>query len=147
MNMQAEQWRVIPSLPRVLASSHGRLMKVPHLGVVPGHGATRHYATQATLGQWAEQDNRYVFRYAGKTYKVARLVCEAFHGGVPFPRAVCMHLDEDSRNNRADNLAWGTQRENLNAPKFKAWQRTRTGENNPFIKGRRKRAEQEARGV
>jgi hypothetical protein len=31
---------------------------------------------------------------------------------------VCMHLDENSRNNKPENLAWGTQKENLNAPGF-----------------------------
>jgi hypothetical protein len=29
-----------------------------------------------------------------------------------------MHIDENSRINRADNLEWGTQKQNLNAPGF-----------------------------
>lgn len=74
--------------------------------------------------------------YRGKTYKVHRLVCEAFNGPPPFQGAVCMHLDEDYRNNRPDNLAWGTQKENLNAPGFIAYCRSRTGENSPTAKGR-----------
>jgi hypothetical protein len=77
-------------------------------------------------------------RYYGNM-KVHRLVCEAFHGPPPFDRAVVIHLDEDATNNRADNLKWGTQKENLNMPKFKAWQRGRTGENNPRVKGRKRK--------
>lgn len=64
--------------------------------------------------------------YRGKNYKVASMVCEAFHGEKPSGSHVCMHLDEDSKNNRAENLSWGTQKENLNAPNFKAWARGRS---------------------
>ena len=49
-----------------------------------------------------------------------------------------MHLDENAANNRASNLRWGTQKENLNAPGFLDYCRTRTGENNLVVKGRRK---------
>ena len=56
--------------------------------------------------------------------KIHQAVCEAFHGPKPFPEAVVIHLDEDGHNNRPENLKWGTQKENLNMPKFKAWQRT-----------------------
>ena len=51
----------------------------------------------------------------GKTYKVAPLVCVAFHG--PRPNGYqCMHLDGDSKNNKSDNLCWGTIHENSNEP-------------------------------
>lgn len=71
--------------------------------------------------------------------KVSRLVCEAFNGPAPEGKNVCMHIDENSRNNQPANLAWGTQKENLNAPKFIAYCKGRTGENNPYLKGRAKR--------
>lgn len=45
--------------------------------------------------------------------KVAILVCEAFHGPKPFPKAVVRHLDGCNINDCAQNLAWGTQSENL----------------------------------
>lgn len=54
--------------------------------------------------------------------KAHQLVCEAFHGPKPSPEAVVIHLDENALNNRPENLKWGTQKENLNMPKFKAWQ-------------------------
>ena len=73
-----------------------------------------------------------------RTFKIAQLVCEAFHGPKPFPKAVTIHLDEDPSNNVTENLKWGTQKENLNMPKFKEWQRTvRIGDNSPTRKGAR----------
>jgi hypothetical protein len=50
-----------------------------------------------------------------------------------------MHLDEDSRNNKPENLAWGTQKENLNAPGFVDYCRSRVGDANPLLKSRAKR--------
>jgi hypothetical protein len=47
-----------------------------------------------------------------QTYRVHRLVCETFHGPKPFPEAQVRHLDGNKRNNHADNLRWGTTKEN-----------------------------------
>jgi hypothetical protein len=89
------------------------------------------------FGSW--DGKRYIIRVGRykKTFKVARLICEAFHG-LPKEGQVCMHLDENSRNNRPENLAWGTQKENLNAPQFLEYCKNRTGENSPIIKGKKK---------
>jgi hypothetical protein len=81
---------------------------------------------------------RYVLNYKGKNYKVARLVCEAFHGPPPPDKPNCLHRNEDALDNRPRNLKWGTQKENLNAPGFVAYCKGRTGENNPYIKGRKR---------
>lgn len=117
MSEDAEIWRAIPSLPEYIASSHGRLMCLPWGGRMP-HGGVRPYGGKPTTGVWSPEDNRFILQYRGTTYKVARLVCEAFHGSAPTDKPVCMHLDEDSRNNRPANLAWGSQRENMNAPGY-----------------------------
>lgn len=69
-----------------------------------------------------------------------QLVCEAFHGPKPFDKAVVIHLDEDGLNNRAENLKWGTQKENLNAPGFIEYCRGRVGEDSPTIKHQRKKS-------
>ncbi len=69
--------------------------------------------------------------------KIHRLVAEAFHGTTPFDGAVVMHVDENAANNRASNLKWGTQKENLNAPGFLKYCRSRTGEDSPGTKGRK----------
>jgi hypothetical protein len=85
---------------------------------------------------WMPGGPRPKFYYRGKNYRVSVLVCEAFHGPKPFPSAVAMHLDEDATNNRADNLRWGTQKENLRMPGLIAYCRSRVGDKNPFRKGR-----------
>ena len=72
--------------------------------------------------------------YRGKNYKIHRLVCEAFHGSSHFDGAVVIHLNEDATDNRPENLKWGTQKENLNMPKIKAYHRSRTGDNSPTRK-------------
>lgn len=48
---------------------------------------------------------------AQKMLKVHRLVLIAFVGE-PAKNAVCMHLDNDPKNNRVNNLRWGTISEN-----------------------------------
>lgn len=68
--------------------------------------------------------------------KVHRLVCEAFHGPAPKGMEIVIHIDEDATNNKADNLKWGTQKENLNMPKFIEYCKSRTGENSPGTKGK-----------
>jgi hypothetical protein len=130
-----EVWRDIPSLPGVLASNEGRIMLVPYRAAMP-RGGQRPYGGTPTFGVWNKADGRFIATIGDRTYKVARLVAEAFHGGPPFEGAVVMHLDENAANNRADNLRWGTQRENLNAPGFLDYCRSRTGDQHPAAKAR-----------
>jgi hypothetical protein len=49
---------------------------------------------------------------ASKDAYVHVLVALAYHGPPPFPDALVRHLDGNPRNNRPENLAWGTRREN-----------------------------------
>lgn len=130
-----EEWKDIPSMSGVQASSLGRIMVKPFQGMMP-QGGIKLYGGVPTLGQW--DGKRFIYVRKNKTYKVARLVCEAFHGSSPEGKKIFMHLDENSRNNKPENLQWGTQKENLNAPGFIAYCKTRTGYNNPQIKGKRK---------
>lgn len=128
----AEVWKPVASEPGVLASSEGRILLPPSHAPLP-NGGFRIYAPQPCLGQVArskkaaKHEYRHVMvrrsRDAGRQAprKVHQLVCEAFHGPKPFEQAVVIHLDENALNNRPENLKWGTQRENMNMPKFKAW--------------------------
>lgn len=127
---------MIPSLPEYVASSHGRVMRVPHVAKAGCFGSRSVGGVPRTGEDGGE--GRLIISFRGKSYKVHRLVCEAFNGPAPFPAAVVMHIDEDYRNNRPENLKWATQRENLNSPGFLSYCRSRTGENSPVIKGRRK---------
>ena len=133
-----EIWRDVPSLPGMLASSEGRVMMVPYRGSMP-NGGCRPYGGTPTFGVWNKADGRFITTVGERTYKIARLMAEAFHGPPPFEGAVVMHVDENAANNRADNLRWGTQKENLNAPGFLEYCRGRTGSQNPYLKGRRRR--------
>lgn len=128
-----ETWCVVPSLPQVQVSSLGRVMVIPHKRTMP-RGGERTYGGNPVYGQW--DGKRYLYVYNGRTYKVARLVCEAFNGPAPSDKPVCMHMDEDSRNNTPANLQWGTQKENLNAPRFIEYCKQRTGKDSPRVKGR-----------
>jgi hypothetical protein len=132
--MDGEVWRDVPSLPGILVE--GRVMYTPYRGPMPKVGE-RTYGGQPTWGVWNKQDGRFIIAIRGSSYKIARLVAEAFYGPPPFTDAVVMHLDENAANNRASNLKWGTQKENLNAEGFITYCRSRTGENNPLVKGRR----------
>lgn len=116
-----EIWKRVPSLPAYEASSFGRIRRVPYFGRMP-NGGTRVYGGKPWTGTW--DGARFVMQYQGRTRRVARLVCAAFHGVPPPWTPVCMHLDENSRNNRPENLKWGTQKENLNAPGFRAYARS-----------------------
>ena len=118
--MEKEFWKPSSTYPTHEASNLGRIRRIPFEGVMP-HGGKRMYGGKPTYGAWSKEDNRYVILVGPspvRTLRVARIVCDAFHGPPP-PEAVCMHLDENSRNNRPENLAWGSQRENLNADGFK----------------------------
>ncbi len=119
-----EVWKPVPSIPGLEASSQGRVRCLSYAQDMP-HGGQRVRSFGPTIGltsygRKASEYRRMIFRFRGKTYKVHRAVCEAFHGHAPFDGAVVMHLDEDGRNNAPENLRWGTQRENLNAHKFRA---------------------------
>jgi len=113
-------------------------MRAPWLGKMPRGNTLRHYGGTPTLGAWEKKQRRFVLQCQGKTYKVARLICEAFHGPAPEDQPNVLHGDEDSSNNRPDNLSWGTQKENLNAPGFIAYCQARTGANSTHAKRLRK---------
>lgn len=118
-----EIWLPVPSIPGLEASSLGRVRCAQYLQDMP-RGGKRCRSLSPTCGKQSygakgSSHKRMTFRFRGKTYKVHRAVCEAFNGPAPFNGAVVMHIDEDSFNNLPSNLQWGSQRENLNAPKFK----------------------------
>lgn len=128
--MVAEIWKPVPSLEGVMASSEGRIILPPRYAPV-SNGGYRAYLPEPTEGTVtrAKKTASHVYRgFYNKFFgniKVHQAVCEAFHGPKPFPEAVVIHLDENALNNRPENLKWGTQKENLNMPKHKAWLRSR----------------------
>jgi hypothetical protein len=104
------------------------------------NGGARERQLAPTYGQqsYAAKDRQYrrmIILFRRKSYRVHRLVCEAFHGPCPEDATLVMHENEDSLDNRPENLRWATQKDNLNCPGFIAYCKTRTGDNNPRRKG------------
>ena len=141
--MEDEIWLPVPSKPGIMASSFGRIMLPPGKAAMP-HGGVRTYIPKPTYGHICKASKTARHSYRGLcnrffgNMKVHRLVCEAFHGAAPDGMKYVLHLDEDAHNNRPENLRWGTQKENLNMPGFIAYCKSRTGENSPVVKGRKK---------
>lgn len=133
-----EYWRICHRVPDYLVSSEGRIMCIPRQTKMP-YGGTKWVGGLICTGSVAP-DGRVQVGIRGKTHRLHQLVCETFHGPKPFPGAVVMHLNDDQTDNRAANLKWGTQKENLNSPKFLAYCRSRTGENHPKAIAARKAA-------
>lgn len=126
-------WRPIPSLPEYLACHDGSVMRIPYSAKGPMERGIRVYGGKPRKGSLIE--GRPTITFKGKNYRVSRLICEAFHGPAPSGKAVVMHLNDNPTDNRASNLKWGTQKENLNTETFKEYCRGRTGENSPYRKG------------
>jgi hypothetical protein len=110
-------------------------MHAPYLQAMP-KGGNRSYGGNPHFGVWNKRDARFLVVHKGKSHKVHRLVCEAFHGEPNMDTPVCMHIDENSANNRAENLRWATQKENLNCPTFLEYCKSRVGNDSPVIKAR-----------
>jgi hypothetical protein len=115
-----ETWRSVPSSPGILASSKGRILTPPRERVTPSGGKYLSYG-KPHYGKITKARGmlRYTAYFQEKTKLVSRLVCEAFNGPAPKEKPLCLHLDENSLNNLPDNLSWGTQTQNMNAPKYR----------------------------
>jgi len=140
--MDEEIWMPVPSYPGLVASSWGRV-KLPDGEARLPYGGFRKYNPKPTYGVKRKASKNARHEYYGlfnKKYgnlKIHRAVCEAFHGPAPEGKKYVLHADENALNNRPENLSWGTQKENLNAPRFIEYCKTRIGENNPHVKGKK----------
>ena len=99
----AERWRTVPSAPVLEVSDLGRVRLTETGSIITPTVVTSVKRTRPRLviRRWE--------RSATQTWRVARLVCEAFHGEPPSPGHVAMLRDGDSFNCRADNLQWATR--------------------------------------
>jgi hypothetical protein len=138
-----EHWKPVPSKQGLMASSFGRI-KLPDGFAKMPRGGIRKYEPKPTYGTKMKASKTARHEYMGMqnkkfgNMKIHRIVCEAFHGPAPFEKAVVIHIDENALNNKAENLRWGTQKENLNMPKFIEYCKSRTGDNSPVKKGMNK---------
>jgi hypothetical protein len=142
--MENEIWLPSKNFDGVMVSSIGRI-KLPSREIKMPNGGIKITNPKPTFGYKSKKGKNVVIMLVQNrifgNIRVHIEVCSAFHGEKPFEKAVVMHLDENSMNNKAENLKWGTQKENLNAPKFIEYCKGRTGENSPVIKGRLKKNE------
>jgi hypothetical protein len=107
-----EVWRKIPGLPdRFEASDLGRIRSVEYINARGSHVNSIIYTCKnARVGLYIE----------GKQidFAVAALVLRGFVGPPPlqYGRGKCIsrHLDDDRTNNKLENLAWGTPKDNSN---------------------------------
>ena len=140
---EQELWLPVPSKPGVMASSLGRI-KLPEKIVKMPNGGFWHCKPNPTFGVLTKSNKNAIHKYMGLqnrslgNLKIHKLVCEAFNGPPPDKKSVVIHVNECGTDNRPENLRWGTQKENLNMPKFIEYCRSRTGENSPVIKHKRK---------
>lgn len=116
-----EEWRPIPHIPLLEASTLGRIRSWPYELKLPSGGVCTRQM-QPTFGYITNSKSKNYPRrqvnFRRKSYMVSRLICITFHGPPPFNGAEAMHKDENSLNNRADNLEWGSRKENANAPEY-----------------------------
>jgi hypothetical protein len=142
--MSKEIWKPVPSRPGMLASSLGRVQVLPY-EVITSFNKPRTYVVKPKFGYIKKSPKNkadtYFFLSLRRfgNMKIHRLVCEAFHGPQPSKLSVVIHINECSTDNRPENLRWGTQKENLNMPKFIAYCKSRTGLNSPVTKSKLKR--------
>lgn len=106
--------------------------------IEPGYFVTRDGRVFSRKRQLCASPNvigypQVTLRIAGRqcSRTVHRLVCRAFHGE-PKPGQEVRHLDGTRSNNHADNLAWGTVKDN-HADRAQHGRAPR-GENNPSAK-------------
>lgn len=111
--MSDEEWRPVVGYEGLYeVSSHGRVRGLPRVGL-NGRALPLRTLTPITHPKGYVH---YDLRREGSSSRVLahRVVCHAFHGGAPTPdhTDVC-HINEVKSDNRAENLRWGTRRENI----------------------------------
>jgi hypothetical protein len=98
-------------------SSHGRVRSLDRRCTYKPSKKNGKVRTDFLIGRMCKQiDQGYYFtvwlhKEGSRRFYVHRLVLEAFVGSCPTGME-CRHLDGNSRNNYAVNLAWGTHDEN-----------------------------------
>lgn len=102
MSNVREQWKIIKSHPDYSVSNKGRVRRNRD-GYQMGLSYTRDGYIKTNLGKEGP----------GRTQRVHRLVCQAFHGDPPSELHICHHKNHRKNDNRAANLEWVTQLENV----------------------------------
>lgn len=118
-NFESEEWRLLPKAPGYAISSLGRVKSLPrkilrrnrwgsvNLQAVrerilrPGIGTVGYRLVSTHIGS------------AQVTFYIHNAMMEVFGPPRPFPDAVVRHLNDDKLDNRVENLAWGSRKNNM----------------------------------
>ncbi len=107
----AEIWRDIPGYEDLYwASSWGRIRGAKGIKNLREH--VGRWGKYLKLDLWKNNKRR--------TVRVQRIVLSAFHG-VPKAKDVSRHMDGNTFHNAISNLLWGTQKENKQDEKDRAY--------------------------
>jgi hypothetical protein len=81
---------------------------------IDGMGNVWHIRTRKMLMPWRYRGRWWIKLKRWRTTNVLRavLVCEAWHGRKANPDWHCRHLNNDSLDDRPENLAWGSALDN-----------------------------------
>lgn len=127
-----EVWKEAPRWPEYEVSNHGRVRRAsPSPSAKGAHAKIGRILSQhKNRGYLCVRLKRPGY---GRTEKVHRLVCEAFHGPAPSNDMEVNHKDSDRGNPAASNLEWVTRKDNL-AHSRVSGNGCRKGARNPMAK-------------
>jgi len=102
-----EEWKKIPNLPEYYEiSNKGRLKKLAHID-------KRGWKRKEIIYKIQDAQVFLIINGKKKWFSLASLVLSAFVGKKPENCRLTRHLDDDRDNNCVENLAWGTDKENI----------------------------------
>lgn len=113
-SVPAENWAPIPGYEGFYeVSDQGRVRSLPRT-VPMSDGRTYRIKGRLLNPAWNGRYFHVVMSSSGKETMdlIHRLVLKAFRGPPPSDDMQCRHLDGNAKNNRLDNLCWGTAEEN-----------------------------------
>ena len=108
-------WRAYPPNPNYIVSEDGQVYSLPRTVRYQGRwGPSGHTVRGRFLAPYDAGTSLQVGVYGRRPNvdNLGRVVLEAFVGPPP-PGTECRHLNGDYRDNRVQNLAWGTHTENM----------------------------------
>ncbi|MGP5931496.1 NUMOD4 domain-containing protein [Corynebacterium glyciniphilum] len=108
-----EEWRTYPRCPIYEASSLGRIRSIDRVATLP-NGFKRKYKgkiLQPSRSKTGHLSVRLSHAGEGGTKKVHSIVIESFDR-LRMPGEVVRHLNDDPTDNRIENLAFGSQKDN-----------------------------------
>lgn len=109
----SERWKPIPGWPDYEASNYGRIRSVGRWMVHHRFGIPMWWKEKILKPAKTTGGHLFCVLPPRKNRAVHKLVALAWLGPPPFPGAVVRHRDDNKHNNRLSNLAWGTQKDNM----------------------------------